>query len=365
MRSSLLQLWRRRVDWRGEHVSGKPELVSVLIPAYNAAASLLATVQSVLSQTWPRIEVVIVDDGSTDGTLAVARRLEQGSVKVVTQLNSGAPAARNRAFELAQGRYIQWLDADDLLHPQKIEAQMKVAHALGDPRVLLSGAFGTFYHRPAKAVFTSTSLWRDLTPVDYFLARFIDNVYFQTGAWLVSRELSDAAGPWTDFDSPDDDGEYLCRVVAKSKSVKFVAEARTFYRIGNYGSVAKTRSHRAQTALHGSKMKCIRYLLSLEDSPRTRAACLRLLQDWLPEFYPDREDLVADAEQLADELGGKLYPPTLKWKYQPVRWLAGYKAARMAASILPRIRSQAAREWDHFMFRILRVDSGSNRGLHV
>jgi hypothetical protein len=147
----------------------------------------------------------------------------------------------------------------------------------------LSAPFGTFYYRPAKADFRPTSLWRDLTPVDYFLARFNDNVFFQTAAWLVSRELSEAAGPWTDYDSPDDDGEYFCRVAMKSRTVQFVKDARTYYRVGNYGALNKARSERAQTALFGSKAKCIRYLLSLEDSPRTRRACVQLL-DWLPDF---------------------------------------------------------------------------------
>lgn len=328
------------------------ELVSVLIPAYNADAWLRGTIRSALAQTWPRIEIIVVDDGSKDGTLAAAKSFEGGYVKVVTQANMGAPAARNRALELAQGSYIQWLDADDLLDPHKIAAQMKVAAELADRRVLLSGAYGTFYYRPEKAVFVETSLCRDLTPVEYFLTRFTDNVYVQTDAWLVSRELSEAAGPWTDFDSPDDDGEYFCRVVTKSAGVKFVKEARTYYRIGNYGGVNKARSPRAQTALYGSKAKCIRYLLSLEDSARTREASVRLLQDWLHEFYPTREDLVAECQRLAGELGGELRMPLLKRKYRPVEWLLGYDAAMRATAVLPRLRAQAAREWDRVMYRL-------------
>ena len=169
-----------------------------------------------LAQTWPRIETIIVDDGSRDGTLAVARAWESASVKVVTQPNSGACAARNKALESAQGSYIQWLDADDLLHPHKIAAQMAAARQAADRRVLLSGPFGTFYYRTGKAVFTKSSLWRDLTPLDYLLTRFSENACFQTDAWLVSRELTEAAGPWTDFGSPDDDGEYFCRVAINS-----------------------------------------------------------------------------------------------------------------------------------------------------
>ncbi len=281
-----------------------------------------------------------------DGTLAVAKAFESRSVNVVTQPNMGAPAARNRALELAQGAYIQWLDADDLLHPDKISAQMRVARELADPRVLLSNPFGLFYYRVEKAIFDPTPLWRDLTPVDYFLTRFLDNACFQTDAWLVSRELSEAAGPWTDFDSPDDDGEYFCRVAMKSNGVKFVESARSYYRVGNYGSLAKGRSRKALTALLGSKKKCISYLLSLEDSARTRAACVRMLQVWLPYFYPEHPDLVAEAQRVASELGGELRQPVLKWKYRPIEWLFGYGVAMKTSRILPRLRDQATRRWD-------------------
>src|SRR5688500_18155135 len=96
------------------------DLVSILIPAYNAERWIAATLQSALEQTWPAVEIIVVDDGSRDQTLAVARRFEGQSLKVVTQTNMGAAAARNTALGLAQGSYIQWLDADDLLAPDKI-----------------------------------------------------------------------------------------------------------------------------------------------------------------------------------------------------------------------------------------------------
>jgi glycosyltransferase involved in cell wall biosynthesis len=330
------------------------ELVSILIPAYNAERWLGATIQSALAQTWPRKEIIVVDDGSRDRTFEVAKRFASSSVRVVTQPNGGAVAARNHALALAQGDWIQWLDADDLLDPEKISTQMRVAQQVADRRVLLSCAFGTFYFRTEKAQFVETSLWRDLTPVDYFLTRFEDNACFQTDAWLVSRELTEAAGPWTDTHSPDDDGEYFCRVVLQANQVKFVREARSYYRVGDYGSLNNARSHRAITALFGSKQKCVRYLLSLENSPRARAACLNMLQVWFPYFYPDHPDVVAAAQRLAGELGGELLKPTLKWKYRPIERLFGYERAMQASYYLPRFRSQVERKWDECLYRLSR-----------
>ena len=82
------------------------QLVSILIPAYNAEAWIADTIRSAITQTWPRKEIIVVDDGSTDQTLAVARRFASKEVAVVTQKNQGASAARNHALSLSQGDYI-------------------------------------------------------------------------------------------------------------------------------------------------------------------------------------------------------------------------------------------------------------------
>jgi glycosyltransferase involved in cell wall biosynthesis len=92
-------------------------LVSILIPAHNAEAWIADTVRSAIGQSWPRKEIIIVDDGSTDQTFAVARGFASKDVTVVTHENQGAASTRNYAFSLCQGDFIQWLDADDLLSP--------------------------------------------------------------------------------------------------------------------------------------------------------------------------------------------------------------------------------------------------------
>src|SRR5512140_2969405 len=128
-------------------------LVSILIPAYNAGEWIADTIQSALSQTWPSIEIIIIDDGSKDQTLSVARRFASKNVNVVTQPNQGAAATRNNAFNLCQGDYIQWLDADDLLSPDKVAKQMEIAERCENPRTRLSSGWGHFMYRPSRARF--------------------------------------------------------------------------------------------------------------------------------------------------------------------------------------------------------------------
>ncbi|HXH20990.1 MAG TPA: glycosyltransferase [Dehalococcoidia bacterium] len=104
-------------------------LVSVVIPSYNCGAYLEATLASVQQQTFTDYEIVLVDDGSTDGTLPLLRRLEGPRLRVETQRRRGPAAARNRGIERSTGRYIAFLDADDLWAPEKLAAQVALMEA--------------------------------------------------------------------------------------------------------------------------------------------------------------------------------------------------------------------------------------------
>jgi glycosyltransferase involved in cell wall biosynthesis len=102
-------------------------LVSVVIPAFNAEQWVSGTVESVLKQTYKELEIVLVDDGSTDRTVEVAKDTLQNSrvpYRILRQPNAGAAGARNRGWQVARGTWIQFLDADDLLEPGKIELQV-------------------------------------------------------------------------------------------------------------------------------------------------------------------------------------------------------------------------------------------------
>lgn len=96
--------------------------VSVLIPTWNREEYLGEAIESVLAQTYRDFEIVVVDDGSTDGTAELVKRYDQ--VRYVWQPHSGIPAARNRALEEARGELIAWLDSDDLYAPTKLEKQV-------------------------------------------------------------------------------------------------------------------------------------------------------------------------------------------------------------------------------------------------
>lgn len=100
-------------------------LVSIVIPCYNAAGTVGEAIESALAQTYSQTEVIVIDDGSTDDSIRVLES-HDGRIRWETGPNRGACAARNRGIELAQGEFIQFLDADDLLEPTKIQIQSKL-----------------------------------------------------------------------------------------------------------------------------------------------------------------------------------------------------------------------------------------------
>src|SRR5258708_3350067 len=99
-------------------------LVSILIPCYNAEGWIAQAIESALQQTWPEKEIIVVDDGSTDNSLAIIRQFDP-NIHWESRPNLGGNAARNRLLELARGEWLQYLDADDYLLPEKVSRQVQ------------------------------------------------------------------------------------------------------------------------------------------------------------------------------------------------------------------------------------------------
>ena len=326
-------------------------LVSIIIPAYNAGEWIDQSIRSAVDQTWINKEVIVVDDGSTDNTLCVAKRHESSLVKVVTQQNQGAAAARNHAYSLCNGDYIQWFDADDLLKPDKIEKQMLWAESDKDPTVLYSGAWAFFYYRTEVAKFIPSALWADFAPVDWMICKMTNNLHMQPNSWLVSRQVTEAAGLWDTALWRDNDGEYFCRVILNSSRIRFIEDAKSFYRLVGTSSISHVgSSQRKIESLFRSINLHVNYLRQMEDSPRTREACLKYIATWLIYFYPERMDLFAQLQLLGRDLGGDIEEPQLRGKYRLFGAFFGWPAGKRAQRITPLLKECVLRHWDHAMY---------------
>jgi glycosyltransferase involved in cell wall biosynthesis len=336
-------------------------LVSILIAAYNAEDTIADTLKSAIGQTWPRKEVIVVDDGSTDRTAEAVRQFK--GVILVSTKNQGLSAAVNHGFPLTQGDYIQYLDADDLLMPDKIERQLAALREFDSRRILLSSPWAPFYYRTGPARFVRNSLCQDLSPVEWLLRKMPEGIHMQNATWLVSRELAETAGPWDTRLHFDQDGEYFCRVLLASEGTRFVPGTGIYYRMSGINSVSFIgNSDKKKDSLLLSMKLHIRYLRSLEDSERVRKACLAYIEVWSPNFYPERPDLVQEAQELALSLGGRLSLPKLSWKYAWMQRLFGWTLTQRIRQYYNRWKSSVVRSWDKALFHLERKHLATGAG---
>lgn len=308
-----------------------PTLVSILIPCHNAAPFLGATLESAFAQTGPAIEVILVDDGSTDDSVAIARPFEPRGLRIIAQPNRGASAARNTALRAARGDFIQFLDADDLLAPDKIARQVE-ALARTERDVLASGEWGRFTIVPSDAQFIPEAVYAAGSGVEFLQLHYETGSMMQPGAWLAPRALLDRAGPWDESLSLNDDGEYFARVMLAARRLEHVPGSRCYYRAVSRGSLSRRRDERALLSLYHSVELTIAHLLAADASLRTRSACAH---GWLRlacELYPDQPGLAAQAEAHSRALGGSDRPLPGGRLFQLTSRLFGWRTARRFCS---------------------------------
>jgi glycosyltransferase involved in cell wall biosynthesis len=259
--------------------------VSVLIPCFNAEKFIGETLESVLSQTLPATEIIVVDDGSTDRSQDVVRSLMRPNIRLVEQANRGQTAALNKCLECATGDYVQYLDADDLLEPDKIERQL--ARLVDHPRCVASAEWGRFVHNPDETVFTPEPVWRDLDPLDWLSLSRVDGLGMMLPAlWLIPMAIVRKVGPWVEELTLNNDAEYFTRILLASDRVLFCPGARCHYRSGLQNSLSGLKSLRAWQSQYRVLELCEAYVRGREDSERIRRGFALSWQHFAHSCYP-------------------------------------------------------------------------------
>jgi glycosyltransferase involved in cell wall biosynthesis len=300
-------------------------LVSILIPCRNAATTLRETLESALAQGGVETEIIVVDDGSSDGSLEIAKDYEVRGVRVIEGPRINASAARNRALQASSGDYIQYLDADDLLGANKISQQVEVLEKY--PDCVATARWGRFTHTAEDAVFANDDQLRDWSPVDWLVFHCGQHQMMHPAAWLLPRTLAERAGLWDERLTLNDDGEYFARVVGVSRGLKCVVGATSYYRTVSAPSLSKSRSRKAFESFYCSLLGTINVMLGLESSGRTRASAADALQRFMYEVYPAvrRERFLAASR--IKELGGSALRPDFGPQGELISRLLGWRAA--------------------------------------
>jgi glycosyltransferase involved in cell wall biosynthesis len=199
----------------------QPGLVTTIIPVYNRPAMLRDAVESVLAQTYRPVEIVIVDDGSTDETAAVADRLARShaEIRVIHQQNRGVGPARDAGRLVARGEFIQHLDSDDLLYPRKFELQ--VAGLRAHPECGVSygwtrtvNADGSELEAPAK---------RTGERIETMFPAMLEQRWWHTATPLYRASLIERAGAWLALRN-EEDWEYDARIASFGVRLHYVED---------------------------------------------------------------------------------------------------------------------------------------------
>lgn len=320
---------------------GQPK-VSILIPCFNAEKFVAAAIESALAQTWPSVEILVVNDGSTDQSGAVIDRYEKRGVKVLHQDNQGQSAAANRAFRESTGSYIKFFDADDLIHPDLIQRQME--RLSGSVTAVASAEWGRFYGDD-QSTFTLSrqSVWRDMDARDWLVEAWADaRPMMQCALWLIPRPVLEQAGGWDERLSLINDFEFFARVLGHANGVRFAADAPVYYRSGISNSLSAQRSRRAVESACESLLLGTSHLMARRDDDRARRACANVLQDFIYTYFPDHADLGARIALRVEELGGSDLRADGSPRFRALRQIVGWKYARYFQQWIHRGRRRAS-----------------------
>lgn len=312
-------------------------LISIITPVYCGAVHITECIESVINQTYENWELIIVNDGSTDNTIAIIESLQSQKIKIFTTNNGGASKARNFGLLQAAGTIVQFLDADDILHPTKLEKQL--LSMKGDERTIsvcqtvhFENGADPFLNQPSD--YENTFLYSTDDTV-----RFLINLYggfgnlpsmIQTNAWLIPMSVIKNAGPWNDELTVDDDGEFFCRIILNAQSIICVAEPLNYYRkFPKQGNLsARTDYNSIRSVFKSALLKKKHLLLKTSDNAARDALALQF-RDISVRCFPVHMEIHKQAEYEVEALGGTKYVPVIGGPLiEKIKKYLGWKPAK-------------------------------------
>jgi glycosyltransferase involved in cell wall biosynthesis len=277
------------------------------MPAYNAEKYIDEAVQSVIHQSYTNIELIIINDGSTDSTEKVLEKYKgTENITIIHTQNRGQCAAANLAFRNSKGDFIKFFDADDIMNETHVAAQ--VQRLLTNPNCIAAGQVKRFYNNDINtALHEPRDTWQDLNPMDWLVIGNGGGIGMM-GGWLflIPRPLLLKAGLWNEGLSLINDYEFSPRVILQAEKVLFTEDAKIYYRSGLLASLSNSFSPRSLQSAFTALEMTESLLLSHEDSDRVRAALSQFWHLWAYNFFLDDMELYRKTESHLKALGN--YP---------------------------------------------------------
>jgi glycosyltransferase involved in cell wall biosynthesis len=184
--------------------------ISVVIPAYNAERTVLETIESVQQQAFSDFEIIVINDGSTDGTLKLLQSIQDERLKIFSYENGGLPVARNRGISHATGEFIAFLDADDLWTPDKLELQLAALQQHPEAGVAYSWTYFK-YDKEEYSYADESSFFEGNVYPDLLVRNFLHN----GSNPLIRRQAIESVGFFEPTLKSCEDWDYYLRLAAK------------------------------------------------------------------------------------------------------------------------------------------------------
>ena len=298
--------------------------------------------QSVLTQSHRAIEVILIDDGSTDNSYSIAKEYENEQVQILQQKNAGAAVARNTGLAVAKGEFIQFLDAGDVIDEKKIEAQMLALKNQKEKVAVCNYKQFTTEDELKNGIYPDQSsfIYSSDDPQDFLIALWggKGNMNFiQTNCWLVPSSIVKKIGGWRAYRCPDDDGEFFARVLLASEGIVYVQGVYNYYHIEPGGVNQLSRSKKKkylQNVLLTIDLKH-RYLVKAGHHPYIKKAIASQYLRFAVDLFPAQKMLSAIAYKRYKAMNEKVKLPVLGGQIvELIKQIFGWRVARLTRSYL-------------------------------
>ncbi|WP_426328045.1 glycosyltransferase family 2 protein [Pedobacter sp. R-06] len=278
-------------------------LVSVCMPAYNAENYIAEAIESVLKQCYKNLELIIVNDGSTDKTLEVINSFYDQRLTVITIENSGQCSAANKAFYLSKGSLIKFMDADDIISPNFISLQVEKLN--GNEDFIASAAWGRFNNNDLSTFkLNPESVWKDMQPIDWLKESLLSGQnMMQCALWLIPRGILTKSKLWDERLSLINDFDFFIRVLLSSNKILFTPNAILYYRSGISNSLSGLKSKKGLESAFLSTKLGTESLLRFENSHIVQKIAANQFQYWKYQFYPTDMELYYKCKKEIKRLG--------------------------------------------------------------
>ena len=289
--------------------------VSIIVPNYNGGNTIEECINSVLNQTYQNFEIIVVDDGSTDNSIEILRKYTNENIKIIYQPNKGASSARNHGIKYATGDYIQFLDADDTLSPNKIESQIQIFKKLNyDENIVVFGKWAKLGCTPAKINKNQKSVWHSYNnPTDILIDFALNNCCLPPNTYLIHKNIIIKAGLWNESLSRNDDGEFIARILDCASTLYFCEESISFYR-STPNSLSKRMNHKAAKSQIESQIM-IAEIMMRNNNPLKKEAVYKMLNSSLKLLYPYyAKERLSGEKYLVEKLEMNATYPSLNFK---------------------------------------------------